>query len=186
MNFFLKMTAGTLVVGYPFIVYWGLEYLQPRYLALVLAVILAIRFYTGKVIPGKEKWHFKMISTGLGVAVVISALLSNSVESLKVYPLIVNFSLMVVFGYSLKYPPSTIEMIARLSDPELPPSGVDYTRSVTKIWCGFFLLNGLLSLATMLYGSLEVWTFYNGFLSYVIMGSLLGGELLYRKLVIKK
>jgi len=54
---------------------------------------------------------------------------------------------------------------------------------VTIVWCVFLLLNGLVALWTALYASLELWTAYNGFVAYLLMGALFGGELLVRKFV---
>jgi uncharacterized membrane protein len=39
-----------------------------------------------------------------------------------------------------------IERIARLDDPDLPPPLCRYTRRLTAVWCGYFVLAMLLSL----------------------------------------
>jgi uncharacterized membrane protein len=70
-----------------------------------------------------------------------------------------------------------------LSEPDLPPFAVIYTRRVTGVWCGFFVLNGSLALATALWASNQVWALYNGLLAYVMMGALFGGEWLVRRRV---
>ena len=72
------------------------------------------------------------------------------------------------------------ERMARLTQPDLPESGVRYTRAVTQIWCGFFVLNAALSSWTIYLDNLRVWTLYNGLISYLLMGSLFVGEWLYR------
>jgi uncharacterized membrane protein len=102
---------------------------------------------------------------------------------LKLYPALVNAVMLAVFAVSLRFPPSAVERIARLSDPHLPPQGVAYTRRVTQVWCGFFVLNGVAALATALWASDQVWAFYNGLLAYVLMGALFGGEWLIRQRV---
>ena len=73
-----------------------------------------------------------------------------------------------------------VERIARIHEPDLPPSGVAWTRKVTQVWCGFFLFNATVSAYTALYGSLQTWTWYNGFVSYVLMGCLFAGEFVLR------
>jgi uncharacterized membrane protein len=102
----------------------------------------------------------------------------------KAYPLAVNAGLLVAFGLSLR-PGATpvVERLARLQEPELPAHAVAYTRTVTKVWCGFFVLNASLSLATALWASEAVWALYNGALSYALMGLLFGGEWLVRRRV---
>jgi uncharacterized membrane protein len=53
-------------------------------------------------------------------------------------------------------------------------------RKVTVVWLGFFLTNAAISAATAIGGSLETWTLYNGFISYVIMGVLFVSEWILR------
>ena len=52
--------------------------------------------------------------------------------------------------------------------------------TVTWVWCGFFLLNGLTALALAIHASLAVWALYTGFLSYLLMGTLFALEFLVR------
>ena len=75
------------------------------------------------------------------------------------------------------------ERLARLHDPELDAHGVAYTRRVTIVWCGFFILNGGIALATALWASEQTWALYNGFITYALMGLLMGGEWLVRRRV---
>ena len=69
--------------------------------------------------------------------------------------------------------------IARLSQADLPPSGVIYTRHVTQAWCGFFVVNAAVAIVTV-FASREAWLLYNGFLAYLLMGALFAGEWLVR------
>ena len=91
--------------------------------------------------------------------------------------------MLALFGASLVRPPSAVERLARLSDPDLPPVAVVYTRRVTQVWCVFFALNGGMALATALWASDAVWTLYNGFIAYVLIGALAGVEWLVRRRV---
>ena len=91
--------------------------------------------------------------------------------------------MLAVFGYSLFHPPSVVERLARLQEPDLPPSGVAYTRQVTKVWCVFFVLNGVAAAFTALYCSDAVWALYNGLIAYVLMGCLMGIEWCVRQQV---
>jgi uncharacterized membrane protein len=73
-----------------------------------------------------------------------------------------------------------IERIARMREPYLAPEAVAYTRRVTLAWCGFFVANGAVSAATAVWGTEQVWVFYNGLLAYVLMGAFFGVEWLLR------
>jgi uncharacterized membrane protein len=74
-----------------------------------------------------------------------------------------------------------IERFARLSEPELSPAGVRYTRHVTQVWCAFFVVNGAIAAYTAAFASREAWALYNGLIAYVLMGVLFGGERLVRR-----
>jgi uncharacterized membrane protein len=76
-----------------------------------------------------------------------------------------------------------IERMARLSDPALPAYAIAYTRRVTQVWCGFFVMNGTLALLTAVWASAAIWSLYNGVLAYVLMGCLFAGEYLVRIVV---
>ena len=71
--------------------------------------------------------------------------------------MLVNASLLVLFAASLLHPPSLIERLARLQQPDLPAAAVAYTRRVTQVWCGFFVLNGSIAAYTALYASAAQW-----------------------------
>ncbi len=101
------------------------------------------------------------------------------------YPVIANFVAAAIFAYTLFFPPSMIERFARLYE-QLDQDGVNYTRVVTKVWVGFSFINGLISLATVIYGDRYLWMLYNGYFSYLSMGLLLVGEYLVRQVYKRK
>ncbi len=181
----IKGVSVFLALIYPLAVYFGLNYFEPRYLAIFLGLILLLRIIPGNSIQkiGNKNQH--LIVTLIIVAIIILALINNSLSGLKLYPAIISFSLLSVFGFSLFKPPTTIERIARLQEPDLSEKGVIYTREVTKIWCVFLFLNGCIALYTAFYTSLSVWTLYNGLISYLIMGSIFVVEMIYRKFHLK-
>ena len=70
-----------------------------------------------------------------------------------------------------------------MSEPDLPASGVAYTRKVTMAWQVFFLVNGSVALATAMLGNVSVWSLYNGFVAYLLMGMMFAAEYLIRRRV---
>ncbi len=44
----------------------------------------------------------------------------------------------------------------------------------------FFTVNGIIATLIAFSGSLTAWTIYNGLISYIIMGTLIIGELIFR------
>jgi len=191
----IATVVGLLVaVLYPLLVYIGLNTLEPRHLSLVLASVLLVRLLWGSAaqpVPAANNrpagiWRNpqNLVAGILLLAMFLYTLGTNSADALRLYPVIISFSLLGGFAHSLRHPPSAIERIARLTHPALPPAAIVYTRKVTLVWCCFFLCNGTIALYTSLFASLQTWTFYNGLIAYLLIGALLGGEYLYRHIFI--
>ena len=161
-------------LAYPVIVYFGLRQLEVIELAIIFFVLAVLRVF---VVYNSVAWGLLLIS----LFILIATLLFRTSVSLKLYPVIVNSVLLVVFLWSLFSPPTVIERIARKTDPNLNESGVCYTRGVTQVWCVFFLCNGMVSLVTVLMSD-EVWALYNGLIAYLIMGTLFAAEFIVRRI----
>ena len=56
-----------------------------------------------------------------------------------------------------------------------------YLRKVTIAWLTFFLINAAISALTAISGSLKLWTLYNGFISYLLIGVMFAAEFLIRQ-----
>jgi len=184
MKSILKVAVGLLVALYPIAVYFGISYFEPRYLALILLFVILLRYLS----TNKMKFGAKGIEIALlflSLILISVTFFYNSIVALKLYPVLINASLLLVFLISLRFPPTAIERLARLKDPNLPPEGVSYTRKITVIWSVFFIFNGLVALYTAMFTNIEIWTFYNGLISYVLMGTLFISEWLYRKYFLK-
>lgn len=116
-----------------------------------------------------------------GIALVAISVLLRETSLLLYYPVAVNLLLFILFFSSLRARQSIVERLARLSEPYLPPAGVSYTRRVTQVWCIFFVFNGSLALYTCLNGDVGLWALYNGGISYLLIGLLMGIEWTVRK-----
>lgn len=162
-----------ITAAYPLLVYIGLGRFEPRWLALLLAGLAVARALSSR----DRFWWW---SAAAALVLAATALLANQALPLKLYPVLVNTVLLLVFGASLRHPPSMVERLARLREPDLDADGVAYTRRVTQVWCIFFLFNGSLALATSLWASDAVWALYNGLIAYGLIGLLMAGEWLVR------
>ncbi|MCL6414052.1 hypothetical protein MIB92_00180 [Aestuariirhabdus sp. Z084] len=181
MERLLSLLLGVLVVLYPIAVYLGLSYWEPSHLGWLLLVLFSARLLLGRRLAITTSTRAIAF---VGIAVAALSLLANSDLPFRFYPVAVNTLMLILFGLSLRHGPSFVERIARLQDPDLPESGVRYTRRVTQIWCLFFMVNGSIALYTALYASLEHWTLYNGLIAYGLMATLAAGEWIYRRLFI--
>lgn len=186
MSILLKITIAMVILLYPIAIYFGLQHLEPKHLALALGVLVILRalLTNNQLLKAVKGLWVVILIAGLGVSSL--SYFNNTQLGLKLYPVIITASFLIVFSYSLLKPPSVIERLARLQEPDLPEEGVIYTKKVTLVWCVFFVFNILASLYTVFYTSTEIWTLYNGLISYVLMGTLFLSELLYRKWLMTK
>lgn len=174
----IPLLAGLGLILYPLLVYLGLDYWGVRSMAVVLLLLACARLAVSRWLglpSGNAVW--------LVVAAVIVAavtLATGSVIGLKAYPVVVNILMLALFAFSLWRPPSMIERFARLREPDLPAAAIPYTRKVTMVWCGFFVVNGVIASATV-FASDQVWAVYNGLVAYGLMGLLFAGEYLVRR-----
>ncbi|WP_152207132.1 hypothetical protein [Marinobacter changyiensis] len=170
-----RLLIGGLTLLYPLAVYWALTRggVSMAVLALVpIAVIHLVRAAQGNAVS----WVWFALCLMLGAW----TWLAQSSLGVKAYPVLVSGGLLLVFVWTLVYPPTAIERLAKLREPALPPSGVRYTRHVTWVWVGFFAINGSIAAAT-LWAEDYVWALYNGLISYLLMGALFLGEFLFRQ-----
>lgn len=176
-----RVVQALLWLTYPPLIYFGLQFAEPRQLALLLALLLLLRRRreAARLLAGLSRADLAVLGALLVLAGVTA--LTNSEALLRLYPAAMNLGLLLLFGLSLYVPPSMVERFARLSEPRLPPAGVRYTRRVTQLWCGFFVVNGGLAGYTALYSSRETWALYNGLIAYLLMGALFSGEWLIRR-----
>lgn len=165
-----------LSVAYPLVVYWAMGRFEPRWLAVLLLVLALLR----AVATRQAVW---LAAAGGAALLATLATVFNEALPLKLYPALVNAVLLAVFATSLVFPPSAVERIARMTEPDLPPEGVAYTRRVTQVWCVFFVFNGALALVTALWMSDRAWALYNGLIAYVLIGLLFSAEWLVRRRV---
>ncbi len=169
-----------LSVLYPVIAVLTVRTLGPNVAFVALVLLVAARLLTPflRGVPA---------SMGFALAPVLAAVfavgLFDRQLSVRLYPVFMNMAMLAAFAATLWHPPSMIERFARVFEPDLPPSGVRYTRKVTMVWIGFFALNGTIALWTVLEPGWTRWTLYNGLIAYIAAGLLLGGEFIVRQFV---
>lgn len=168
-------------IGYPFLVWYSLDYFQPRSVALALAAVFLLRWLVQA--PARKPAGITAILAPACLLFLAAIALFNETRWLLGYPVLVSLAFFAVFSYSLVFPPSMVERLARLEDPDLPAKGVAYTRKVTQVWSVFFFCNAIVSMITIWYGDTWVWSLYNGCLFYILMGLLMAGEMLVRRKV---
>jgi uncharacterized membrane protein len=173
--------AGVLVlIAYPLLVYAGLTRFEPRFIVLLLPLALVVSLRSGSQSPFKMAGAWMLVPIG---ALLLTTLFFNHEWLLRLYPVVMSLSLAGAFAHSLRHPPSLIEQLARLKTPQLSAEGIHYCTQVTRVWIIYLMVNAGIALYTALFASREIWTLYNGFISYLCMGVLFGAEWLVRRRV---
>ncbi len=176
----LARTAGLALLlaglAYPFAVYFGIEHLSPRVFAALLGALWLARLLSSERVASRATAVVALLFC------LVLALLDDDVL-LRWYPVLINAAMLALFAGSLFVGMPVIERLARLQEPELAEAGVRYTRQVTKVWVGFFVINGTIAAALTLWAPLAWWTLYNGLIAYLLMGLLFAVEWLVRQRV---
>jgi uncharacterized membrane protein len=184
VNLIAVALLAVLALAYPVLVYVGLLHFPVKWVALAIAGLLVVRVAALQFATRRSTAANVPLSLLPAlVLAIVCALISvtlNHAGALKLIPVVINMACLIGFATTLRNPPSMIERFARLQEPHLDATAIAYTRKVTQIWCGFFVLNGSIALYTALFTDMATWTLYNGFIAYILMGVLFTGEYLVR------
>lgn len=176
---------GLILIAYPFIIYFGLNFIAPTILAIFLALLFTFRHLSQAKNSNTKKAkipHLNILLINV-MGLLLYTSLTNSEFALKLYPVVVNLSFLFIFAYSIYKPPSVVEIIATMKDT-LDDNAIKYTKKVTLVWCVFFLFNGTIATWTIYHANPQYWLIYNGIISYVLMGLLMTAEIVYRRVKI--
>ena len=184
MRHWLRLLNGLALLAWPFLVWLAIVHPQWRGVIALLALLFALRIWSLRRAQG-AMGRVMLLLALIGSALCLASLLLRTQHLLMWYPVAVNALLLLLFGSSLWTAMPLVERLARLREPDLPARAVRYTRRVTQVWCGFFSVNGSVALATCLINDVQLWTLWNGGISYLLMGMLMGGEWLLRQRIRK-
>jgi uncharacterized membrane protein len=180
MKIALAVLNGILVAAYPVAVYVGLTRFSARGLGLLLLGLLLPGMVL-KLRDARREDVLVVLRLPLSICVLLGlAAWLDDARFVFALPILINTALFVQFVTSLRGTP-LVERFARMQSPTLSAEQVAYCRSVTKVWCAFFVLNASLSGALAVWAPLAWWTLYNGLLAYLLMGVLGASEYVVRK-----
>jgi uncharacterized membrane protein len=167
-------------LAYPLAVWLGLAFAGTRATAGVVLAALAVRTFA--LWRGAQREALRRLLLPIAAAGVPAgaAVAIDDPLLLLVAPVLVSLGLLGAFGYSLLRGPPLIETLARLQVGELSPAEVRYCRTVTAVWCVFFVANGSVAAWLALSGSLTAWALWTGVLSYVAIAIVFAIELTVR------
>lgn len=190
MQQLLGACSSLLSISYPLWVWLLLTYQRGAvWFAAILLLIGGLRLLLAWWFPSPSRFFPPWWSVVLNLSMMalgLWVLFSGVGTVFQIYPLMVSGGLLAVFGGSLWTDKSMIERFAELYEKNITPQKQAYMRRITQLWCGFFTVNLCVSAYTWQAMSLSAWTWYNGVISYVLMGLLFFGEYSYRRLIFLK
>lgn len=181
----LQLLTGLMLLAWPFLIVFGLTHNSLHWLLPLMALLLVFRLRQARRNTGPMRVVAQTVALA-GITLCVASYLLKTHQLLLFYPVVVNLVMLALFGSSLWTAMPLVERLARLREPDLPPAGVRYTRTVTQVWCGFFIFNGAVALFTVLHGDIALWTLWNGMIAYILMGTLMATEWMVRLRVIKR
>jgi uncharacterized membrane protein len=189
-----KVLFGVLAVLYPLLVFCALVIfnLPIRYLSIgIIAFAIAYSVINSRHYKGRHT-AVLFISPAILCAIgAVSLFMGDSPLVLKLYPALADLAYITILTSSFFVSPPFayyfIEIFDRTIKDRIPaPRFERYCFKATLVWCVFFVLDGIIALLTVLYGTDIVWAVYNSGITYVIMGLIFFGEFVILKMIVKQ
>lgn len=170
-----------IAVAYPFLVYEWHEQVSFVVFALGASILLLLR---ACIASGGIVILFRLPLLLAAISLLVLSVVDAALAA-KVYPALISLIVAVLFGHSLRYPPSLVEKIARLRDPELSAVGQSYCRRLTWIWTIWLVINAGIAGGLAAQHNIYIWTLWTGVVSYIGSGALFLGEIVLRPWLMK-
>lgn len=140
--------------------------------AIVVLILLGIKYFFCNFLSEKNNFYKFDIFVGIVMfSLTIIGFYNKNYNIIQLYPVVLNISFAAYFIHStLNGNTPIIEKIARIKEKNLPKQAIVYTRNVTKVWASFFLVNASISVITLIFFDLNIWTIYNSVISYIFIG----------------
>lgn len=168
------LQSGLLIAGYPVIIYLLLSYQVAWLGALMVFGLIVWKLHR------RDNWLW--LAVILLVSILVSARLFGIDAILRLSPLLIHSSLFYIFMQSLNTTP-LIEQFARLDFGDALPAEIKaYCRKLTILWAIFFAANIAVCTWLAILGDDATWVLYNGLIVYLLIGTLLLGEYLWRRI----
>ena len=170
----LSVAAG---LAYPFLVYWVLTHPHPTArLLLTMTALLGLCATLPKV-----RTRLMAVLVVLGLSLV-SVAFATPTTLLFFPPVCVNLGLAWFFGHTLAAgQEALITHFARLEQALPDPEILAYTRSLTWVWTGFFLIMAAMSVVLAASGAHAAWVWFTAVGNYACVAALFALEYGWRR-----
>ena len=115
----VKVLLQLALLAYPFYIWWAVSHWHPAAALAPLALLALAKAIFGQG-PLSQRAFFLLSA----LLLLAASLLGKAEQAMLYYPVWMNSGMLLLFGWSLYYPPTVIERLARLIDGELDAKGV--------------------------------------------------------------
>jgi uncharacterized membrane protein len=171
-----------LAIAYPILVYVGREQVPFLVFVSIACLLLLSRAFFS---PSDTMRVFRFPLLLAAIAIGALALIDAAIAA-KAYPAVLSGIVAAVFANSLRHPPSLIERIARIRNPDLTVAARSYCRGVTWVWTLWLSANAVIATALGLWGTLGLWALWTGVISYLVLAALFVGEMMLRPAISRR
>lgn len=173
----LPLVLAILFIAFPFIIHYGLRYVEPIVFSAALFVLLMLRTI---LTPSDNKVGKIMMATAITTYCMAVAFFDSG-QLLRYYPVLISLYVALLFFLSLFDKETLVEQFAKLSGKSYPDGAKVYMRVLTKLWVLLLVANAVVAIYSACCASHQFWLLYNGVVSYCIVLGFIFAEWLFRQ-----
>lgn len=170
-----------LALGYPLLAHLGAVLGEAWLQWLALLWLLAISL-SGALLA-RRAWAWLTLS-GSAIALYWLVIAGGGLYALYVPPALIPAALFIAFARSLRTDaqPLITRIATMMRGEPLPPPLVAYTRQVTLLWCGVFVVMFASAVGLAIWATPKVWSVMTNFVHYLVLGAVFVLEFAYRRM----
>jgi uncharacterized membrane protein len=170
-----------LALGYPLLAHLAVIFAAPRLQWLALTWLAAISMWDALRAKRAWAWIALIAAAALLYWLVVAG---RGLYALFVPPAAIPAALFVVFARSLRAgaEPWVTRVATAMRGEPLPPPLLAYTRRVTWLWCGVFVVMFASAIGFAVWAPPELWSLMTNVVHYIVLGSIFVVEFVYRRI----
>jgi uncharacterized membrane protein len=170
-----------LALGYPLLAHLAVVFHDSRLEWLALVWVLTLSMWGA--LAARRAWAWLTLLAGAGLLYWL-VVVGHGLYALYVPPAIIPAALLILFARSLRKgeTPLITRIATAMRGEPLPAPLVGYTRHVTQLWCGVFILMFSSAVSLAIWAPPAVWSLMTNAVHYLILGAVFLVEFIYRRI----
>lgn len=170
-----------LALGYPVLAHLAVVFHDWRLEWAALVWLLAISL--AGALRARRWWAWTVLVAG-ALLLYWLVVIGHGRYALYVPPALIPVALFILFAQSLRAgaTPLITRVATAMRGEPLPQPLVGYTRHVTVLWCGVFVVMFASAVSLALWASPELWSLMTNVVHYLVLGAIFVVEFAYRRI----